>query len=98
MEADVELVKSFTPVLGTGDQRYKTDEFSEKFQTGGGEGTFSIQKKIILQILDPYTNLTDSNVGGRLGRGIQDNLFAISAIINSVKTEVKMHVTSKCLM
>ena len=30
-------------------------------------------------------NLTDSNVGGRKGRGIRDNLFVINAITNSVK-------------
>ena len=30
-------------------------------------------------------NLTDSNVGGRRGRGIRDNLFVINAITNSVK-------------
>ena len=31
-------------------------------------------------------NLTDSNVGGRKGRGIRDNLFVINAITNSVKS------------
>ena len=30
-------------------------------------------------------NLTDSNVGGRKGRGIRDNLFVLNAITNSVK-------------
>ena len=30
-------------------------------------------------------NLTDSNVGGRKGRNIQDNIFVLDAIINSVK-------------
>ena len=30
-------------------------------------------------------NLTDSNIGGRKGREIRDNLFVINAIINSVK-------------
>ena len=30
-------------------------------------------------------NLTDSNVGGRKGRGIRDNLFVINAITSSVK-------------
>ena len=29
--------------------------------------------------------LTDSNVGGRKGRNIQDNIFVLDAIINSVK-------------
>ena len=36
--------------LGTGGVS-KTDEFSEKFQRGGGGGSFSIQK-FMLQILD----------------------------------------------
>ena len=35
-------------------QGTKTDEFSEKFQEGGG--TFSIQK-VMLQLLDLYTGL-----------------------------------------
>ena len=30
-------------------------------------------------------NLTDSNVGGRRGRNIRDNIFVISATINSIK-------------
>ena len=30
-------------------------------------------------------NLTDSNVGGRKGRGIRDNLYVINAITNSVR-------------
>ena len=30
-------------------------------------------------------NLTDSNVGGRRGRNIRDNIFVLSAIINSIK-------------
>ena len=30
-------------------------------------------------------NLTDSNVGGRKGRGIRDNLFVTNAITNAVK-------------
>jgi DNA-binding ferritin-like protein (Dps family) len=30
-------------------------------------------------------NLTDSNVGGRRGRNIRDNIFVLNAIINSVK-------------
>ena len=30
-------------------------------------------------------NLTDSNVGGRRGRNIQDNIFVVNAIINAVK-------------
>ena len=30
-------------------------------------------------------NLTDSNVGGRRGRNIRDNIFVLNAIINSIK-------------
>ena len=30
-------------------------------------------------------NLTDSNVGGRRGRNIRDNIFVLSAITNSIK-------------
>ena len=30
-------------------------------------------------------HLTDSNVGGRKGRNIRDNIFVINAIINSIK-------------
>ena len=30
-------------------------------------------------------NLTDSNVGGRKGRNIRDNIFVINAVINSIK-------------
>ena len=31
------------------------------------------------------SNLTDSNVGGRKGRNIRDNIFVLNAIINSIK-------------
>ena len=31
------------------------------------------------------SNLTDSNVGGRKGRNIRDNIFLLNAIINSIK-------------
>ena len=30
-------------------------------------------------------NLTDSNIGGRRGRNIRDNIFVLNAIINSIK-------------
>ena len=47
----------------------------------------SILDKLIY--IDEYEtidkNLTDSNVGGRKGRDIRDNIFFISAIINSIK-------------
>ena len=48
-------------------------------------------RNILVRIIfnDEYENidknLTDSNVGGRKGRGIRDNLFVINAIINSMK-------------
>jgi hypothetical protein len=39
---------------------------------------------------DEYDNidqkLTDSNVGGRRGRNIRDNIFVLNAVINSVKS------------
>ena len=47
-------------------------------------------------------NLTDSNVGGRKGRGIRDNLFVINAITNSVKNggenacDVQVFDVEKC--
>ena len=47
-------------------------------------------------------NLTDSNVGGRRGRGIRDNLFVINAITNSVKSgsdeacDVQVFDVEKC--
>ena len=40
-------------------------------------------------------NLTDSNVGGRRGRNIRDNIFVLSAIINSIKMDQKKHVTKQ---
>ena len=47
----------------------------------------SILDKLIY--IDEYEsvdkNLTDSNVGGRRGRNIRDNIFIINAIINSIK-------------
>ena len=47
-------------------------------------------------------NLTDSNVGGRKGKGIRDNLFVINAITNSVKNgaeepcDVQVFDVEKC--
>ena len=47
-------------------------------------------------------NLTDSNVGGRKGRGIRDNLFVINAITNSVKhgseeaCDIQVYDIEKC--
>ena len=42
-----------------------------------------------LIFIDEYktidNNLTDSNVGGRKGRNILDNIFVLNAIINSIK-------------
>ena len=47
-------------------------------------------------------NLTDSNIGGRKGRGIRDNLFVLNAITNSVKNgdegacDVQLYDIEKC--
>ena len=51
----------------------------------------SIFRNILDQLIfnDEYEaidkNLTDSNVGRRRGRNIRDNIFVLSAIINSIK-------------
>ena len=53
------------------------------------EKEFDRTVKYIYDTIDEYKNidknLTDSNVGGRKGRGIRDNLYVINAITNSVR-------------
>ena len=48
------------------------------------------------------TSLTDSNVGGRKGRNIRDNIFVLNAIVNSIKKgnedscDVSVYDVEKC--
>ena len=48
------------------------------------------------------TNLTDSNVGGRRGRNIRDNIFVLNAIINSIRKgkqepcDISVYDVEKC--
>ena len=47
-------------------------------------------------------NLTDSNVGGRKGRNIRDNIFVLNAVINSIKAgkeeacDITLYDVEKC--
>ena len=47
-------------------------------------------------------NLTDSNVGGRRGRNIRDNIFVLNAIVNSIKSgneescDITVYDVEKC--
>ena len=64
----------------------------------------SILDKLIY--IDEYKtkdkNLTDSNFGGKRGRNIGDNIFVISAIINSIKNgseeacDITVYYIEKC--
>ena len=40
-------------------------------------------------LLNIDQNLTDSNVGGRRGRNIRDNIFVLNAILNSIKSGIE---------
>ena len=87
---------------------YKNKGSKKDFNQYRGIFRVSVFRNILDRLIfnDEYSkidsNLTDSNVGGRKGRNIRDNIFVLNAIINSIKKgnedacDITVNYVEKC--